>query len=88
MNATSLSTPGALAGEASAELFRHRPKRTLTGALISVPGALYGLDWGHGDKLTAQFEHESFPALVETVSVKLDGGKESVDAKITGEAAG
>jgi hypothetical protein len=87
LNATSMSTAGSLNAEASAELYRRRPKKTLTGQLISVPGAIYGLDWGHGDRLIAQFEDESFEALVETVTVKLERGQEQIDAKITGEAA-
>jgi hypothetical protein len=85
VNTTALKTGAALNAEASAELYRRRPKQTLSGQIISVPGATYGIDWGHGDRLMAQFEHAAFSALVETVTVKLDNGTESIDAKIVGE---
>lgn len=87
VNATSLTTAASLNAEAASELHRRRPKRTLSGQLLSAPGATYGIDWLHGDRLIAQFDGEPFDALVETVAVKLDGGRESIEAKITGDAA-
>jgi hypothetical protein len=85
LNATQMSSSTALAGEASAELRARRPKKALTGTLISVPGAVYGLDWGFGDKIVAEFERDSFTARVDSVTVEMKGGLETVSAAIRGE---
>lgn len=87
INATQLTSTAALNGEAAAELWRRRPRRVLTGQIVSVPGALYGVDWNWGDRVLAQFESQSFSALVEKVTVKLEKGEETVEARITGNTA-
>jgi len=85
VDATQVTTFTGLATEAYQELRARRPKRILTGDLLSVPGAVYGLDWGFGDKLIAEFEKESYTATVDAVTVTLDGGKEEIKAAIRGE---
>jgi hypothetical protein len=75
----------ALRAEANAELQRRRPSKTLTGDLISVPGAVYGLDWGYGDRVIAEFEGDSFTARIDSVTVTLDRGQETITAAIRGE---
>lgn len=85
VDATSLSAVAALNADASSELRARRPSKILTGSLISVPGAVYGLDWGFGDKLIAEFEDDAFTATVDSVTVTLDGGKETVTAAIRGQ---
>lgn len=85
VDATQVSTLTGLATEAVQELRARRAKRTLTGDLLSVPGAVYGLDWGFGDKVIAEFEGEQYTARIEAVTVTLNGGKEEVKAAIKGE---
>lgn len=85
VDATQVTTLAGLATEAVQELRARRAKRTLKGDLLSVPGAVYGLDWGFGDRLIAEFESESYEATVDAVTVTLNGGKEEVKAAIKGE---
>ena len=87
VDATQVTTSGALATEAYQELQARRAKRTLSGDLISVPGAVYGIDWGFGDKLTAEFENERYTATVDAVAVTLTAGNEDIKAAIRGDAA-
>ncbi len=75
----------ALDQEAGAELYRRRARAVLTGELQDIDGARYGLDWGFGDKIRAEFDALSFEARVNAVTVTLRGGVESVRAEITGE---
>lgn len=89
LNAANVARPGnvggdddPLAGEAQAELRRLRPTRNLTGDLVSLPGAAYGVDWDWGDRIVAEFEGESFEAIVESVSVTLDRGEETIKAAL------
>jgi hypothetical protein len=74
-----------LLSEAQAELWRRRPQAVLTGELKSVPSAAYGIDWYFGDKLQAQFEGQSFVAHVNSVTVTLDRGDETIAAKLTSD---
>jgi hypothetical protein len=84
---TQLTSQLSLRAEAAAELQRRRPTKILTGDLMSVPGAVYGLHWGHGDKLIAEFEDDAYTARVDSVTVTLENGNETVRASIKGEAA-
>jgi hypothetical protein len=84
---TQLSDTTSLLAEARAELRRHRPQKILSGTLLSLPGAVYGLDWGFGDKLVAEFEQESFTARVDSVTVSLQGDEEKVTAQIKSDIA-
>lgn len=85
LDATALSSPAALAAEANAELRARRPTKVLSGSLVSVPGAVYGTDWGFGDALVAAFEGDAFLARVDGVTVAVASGKETVTAAIKGE---
>lgn len=85
-DATALTDAGSLNAEASAELRRRRATKTLLGSLLSVPGAAYGIDWGFGDKLTAEFEGDSFSATVDAVTITVEKGVEQIAAKLTAEA--
>lgn len=85
---TALTSSASLLAEASAELRRRRPTRTITGSLLSVPGAIYGVDWSWGDLLKVEFERESFTARVDSVTVTLDNGEETIKAAIKAEAIG
>ena len=87
IDATQETTLVGLATEAVQELRSRRPKKLLTGDLISVPGAVYGLDWGHGDKLIAEFEREQYTSRLDAVTVTIDGGKETIKAALKGEVA-
>lgn len=79
---TQLSDTGSLLAEAQAELRRRRPQKILSGTIQSVSGAVYGLDWGFGDKLLVEYEHDAFTARVDSVTVSLQQGVEKITAQI------
>jgi hypothetical protein len=83
---TQLSTTATLQAEAYAELRRRRPQQVLSGTVVNIPGAVYGLDWGFGDKLYAEFEGQSFVARIDSVTVRLANGREDITAQIKSDA--
>jgi hypothetical protein len=60
------------------------PRITYAGKLASVPGAIYGLDWRFGDRLTAQDDdHNQYDCRVNAVHVTLsNNGEEVIDAAL------
>jgi hypothetical protein len=60
------------------------PRIVYVGKLASVPGAIYGLDWKFGDRLTAQDdEHVGYDCRVNAVHITLsNNGEEVVDAAL------
>lgn len=85
LDRTQLDLLTSLASEATSELRSRRPKQVLSGDVLSAPGAIYGLDWGFGDKLIGEFEGKSYVARLDSTTVTLDGGKETVKAALRGE---
>jgi hypothetical protein len=85
-DATQLSTRPALDSEASSRLRAGRPLKVLTGSVISVEGAVYGLHWRWGDRIIAEFENESFVARLDGVTVSFEKGQETITAAIRGES--
>ena len=65
--------PNAVQDLADAELVNRRPKDHFTGDLVSTERTLYGRDWKHGDKVTVTFAGRQFDALVQAVTVAVDG---------------
>lgn len=78
VNATQVTTFNGVVAEAVAELRSQQPRRTLTGTLLSVPGAEYGIDWNWGDIVRGEFEHDVFSVWIDAVSVSLSGGVETI----------
>lgn len=88
MAETSVTDTTDLAADASSELYaRAAATKRLTGDVVSVPGAIYGLDWGWGDRIVAEFEDDAFKARLDTVTVTLDGGQETISAAIKAETS-
>jgi len=71
-----------LIAEAESKLTSGRPLRTISGTIINKPGSLYGVDWNWGDKVTVEIEGEVFTARINTISVDVSGGKETITADI------
>lgn len=80
-DATSLQT---FTDEGNRALRAGAPRIVYAGKLASVPGAIYGLDWKFGDRLTAQDdEHVGYDCRVNAVHVTLqNNGEEVVDAAL------
>jgi len=56
-----------------------RPVTYFTATLLSVPGCIYGVDWGFGDLVTVSFDGRQFDALIRAVTVSVDeNGKETL----------
>lgn len=69
----------AVLAKAQAKVMEGRPQARFGGTLQSVPGSLYGKDWGFGDKLRASFDGQEFVIMARSVTCAVNGqGKESV----------
>jgi hypothetical protein len=88
IDATGADTLAALNAEANSELNRRRPRKVLTGEILSVPGSAYGVDWGWGDLVKAEFEGDAFDARIDSVAVTVERGEEKIVAQIRAEAIG
>jgi hypothetical protein len=57
--------------DANSALEEFRPKQTFTGLISQTEGCIYGIHWGWGDIVTAEYAGQSFNCYVETVSVSI-----------------
>lgn len=77
------TSTAAVLDAADAAVMERRPVRSFSGELLSVPGSVYGLDWGFGDRVTVSFDGLQFDALVRAVSILVDEmGQETVRAVV------
>lgn len=65
---------------ADAELRRGRPKRHFAAEVLDVEGARYGLHWAFGDAVQCSLDGEVLDAIVESIHVSVEGGKETIQA--------
>jgi hypothetical protein len=73
--------------EADAALEEHRPRRNFTGMITQTEGCIYGVHWGWGDIVTAEYEGMSFDCHVEAVAVTIDAsGTEIVTGLLRSES--
>lgn len=79
------ATGAALTAEGNAHLRANRPKRIFTAQLVDTPQVRYGIEWHWGDRVTAQFEGESFDCHIETVRIAVKGGREAINAYLRAE---
>lgn len=75
-----------VARKAFARLVADRPRRRLSGRLISIPGSLFDKDWGFGDKVNAEAFGHIFSGMPRTMTVIVDSvGNEEIDAVLEAE---
>jgi hypothetical protein len=67
---------------ADARLRAGRPVRTVSGTIQDTPGTRYGVHWAWGDRVTVQVDNINQDARIDAVSVSVEGGKETIDARI------
>lgn len=85
-NARKATTRFEIAEAARSRLYEKRPKRRLSGVLISTPEAQYGTDWLFGDLVGANFYGMDFNGLVDSVEITLmEDGREHIEARIEAE---
>lgn len=69
--------------EANSSLEAGRPKRFFTGKILQTEGCIYGLHWGWGDIITAEYERRSYTCHVDSVTVNISpNGTELVEGKL------
>lgn len=69
--------------EADSALEANRPKKQFTGMITQTEGCIYGVHWGWGDIVTAEYEGQSFDCHVEAVTVSIDAnGTEIVEGQL------
>jgi len=78
INAVGNATAGVL-DAADGRVNKGRPVTYFTATLLSVPGCIYGVDWGFGDLVTVSFDGRQFDALIRAVTVSVDeNGRETL----------
>jgi hypothetical protein len=78
VEAATESSAGALA-KAQGKVIEGRPQTRFSGTLQSVPGSIYGKDWGFGDRLTASYDDQQFTIMARSVTCNVtEQGKELV----------
>jgi hypothetical protein len=71
--------------EAETAVLEGRPKRIFTGRIAQTPQAKYGLHWNWGDRVTVQFEGQTFNCEISSVGVHIYEGEETITANLTAE---
>lgn len=61
-----------------------RPHNLFTGKVLDT-SQVYGRDWGHGDYVTGVYAGETIDCRIETVTVTIQNGVETVDATLRSE---
>lgn len=72
----------ALGDLADGRLRAARPVRLITGRVADTPTARYGRDWNWGDYVTVQVQTLNYDARIDTVTVEVSGGRETIDAGV------
>lgn len=82
-DARNVYLPESVQTEADAALEANRPIKTFTGAILQTEGSLYGVHWGWGDIVTAEYESQSFECRVNSISVSINAeGTEIVQGNL------
>lgn len=74
-----------LADAADAALRKGRPKRFFDATIVNVPGTAYGIEWGWGDLITAEYEGEAVDCAIDSIEISIAKGKENLRAVLRAE---
>lgn len=86
-NHTAETDAAGLDAAGDAMLSKRRARKTISGTIKAAPGAVYGRDWGWGDRVPAEDGADVFDARISVVRVKFDQKNgEVVTADLRGEA--
>lgn len=86
IDARNTATTAAVQAEANAALQSNRAKRTLTGKIIDTNGCMDGVHYRWGDIVCAEAWGQGFDAHLDVMHVTIEGGKETRENQIRGEA--
>lgn len=82
-DARNVYLPESVQSEADTALEANRPRKVFTGMITQTEGCIYGVHWGWGDIVTAEYEGQSFDCYVEAVTVSIDAnGTEIVQGQL------
>lgn len=81
-DARQIYLPDSLQNDADAALEEMRPRQVFTGMITQTEGCIYGVHWGWGDIVTAEYLGQSFDCHVEAVAINIDANGTE---KITGQ---
>lgn len=86
VDATSYDTTTGLTAEAQAVVRAGRARTIFKGKLLDTPDTRYGVHWGWGDFVTAQAFGQSIDCRIDAVTVKVERGKETIQAVLRNDA--
>ena len=68
--------------EARSLVKQNVPRNTFSGKIVETPSTIYGLHYGFGDVVTANFEGEVIDCYVDKIRVRVTQDGESVDSQL------
>ncbi len=72
-----------VASKAFERMEASRPRLNFRGTLLDTPANRFGIDWGFGDRVTAQYKGQNFDGTVRFVRLRVDhNGVETLQAKL------
>lgn len=71
-----------LTAEARSELLRNQPKDVIVAELANVQGALYGVHWKYGDRVSVLVGGKRYAGMVDSIQVSVSGSREQVQARL------
>lgn len=73
--------------EARSAVRAGRPRAVLTGQIQQTRDTLYSVHFAWGDYLSVETPYDSFDCRLDSMSITIEGGKRTIDAKIWAENA-
>lgn len=74
---------GGLTTIGNSELKLGRPRRTFSGKIQSTEQARLGPDWGLGDRITMEFDGDTFDGIISQLAIAVDdSGFETIDTEV------
>jgi hypothetical protein len=81
--ANTQSEDAGVTAAANAKLAKARPVKRFGGQLLDTGDYRYGVDWGFGDRVTAEYAGQQFDCEITAVSISVDGnGQETFDCRV------
>lgn len=83
VHAVNAKTTAGITAAGNAGLAEGRPRTLFTGTLVDMPDSRYGIDWRHGDQMTAIYRGQQFDVIARAVHVRVnEAGDETITAKL------
>lgn len=86
VNYSNSNVTSVLQGAALSKVREGNPRKVYTANFESMPGAVYGVHWGWGDKLPVDFgDGDVVNSRIDAITVTFQGGKESIRGQLRAE---